>query len=277
MNLIKRQNSLRIIIYFFILIFIISLTKFSEADDIALSGKSVLKKWSRAVVTVKLIIRYKIIIKGREINKSDKKIETIATIIDPSGLGVFSLSAISYFDNLDHTEGNIGSDFKFKLKSKIIDVKIRLSDGQELPAKIILRDKDLDIGFLRPTIKLSKPITAIDLPDSYKPEILDQIIILSSLGRMGGWVPSVSLNRIEAIITKPRVLYFPEISHLTWKIGSPVFSTDGKVIGILVLRRSRGERFKKGLMIGGLKHTGILPVVLPASDILYIIKQIPKE
>ena len=75
------------------------------------------------------------------------------------------------------------------------DVKIRLSNGRELPAKIVLRDEDLDLAFLRPTTKPETPLVALDLTDAAKPALLDQVLVLSRLGRVGGWTAGAALLR----------------------------------------------------------------------------------
>ena len=79
------------------------------------------------------------------------------------------------------------------------DVRIRLADGKELPATIVLRDQDLDLAFIRPTAKPAAPLTAVNLADAASPTVLEDLVVLGRLGRVGGWVPSASLYSVAAI------------------------------------------------------------------------------
>ena len=39
------------------------------------------------------------------------------------------------------------------METEVNDIKILLEDGAEVPAEIVLRDKDLDLAFIRPKAK----------------------------------------------------------------------------------------------------------------------------
>ena len=94
-----------------------------------------------------------------------------------------------------------------EIVSEPTDVKLRLPDGRELQATIVLRDEDLNIAFIRPTAAPDKPLVAINLADAAQPAMLDEVIVLGRLGRVGGWAPSAALRDIGGIIVKPRTFY----------------------------------------------------------------------
>ena len=78
-----------------------------------------------------------------------------------------------------------GSKPSVEITTEPTDVKIRLSNSRELPAKIVLRDENMDLAFLRPTTKPRPPLVALDLTEApAKPALLDQVLVLSRLGRM---------------------------------------------------------------------------------------------
>jgi serine protease Do len=156
------------------------------------------------------------------------------------------------------------------------DVKLRLSDGKELPARIVLRDEDLDLAFLRPTIKPDKPLVAIDLADEGRPAILDTVVVLSRLGRVGGWTPAASLQTIGAIIERPRTFYVIETGSANG-VGTPAFTTGGKVVGLLTMRSVQSGRPGMFSMVGGTEGVGLLPVILPAADVRDIAQQAPEK
>jgi len=110
-----------------------------------------------------------------------------------------------------------------------------------------------------------------------KPQVLDRIVVLNRLGRVASWATAVYLDRIHAIAEKPRTFYVPGgMGALESELGCPVFTLDGKVVGILVLRLLPSRDAGMGSMFGGMSNAGMLPVILPSDDILEVAKQAPE-
>lgn len=227
------------------------------ADEEAKETREIINKWQDVVITVKLVV---------EMYESENNIEVLATIIDSSGLAVLSLSSF------DHSSMGFGSDAS-RVEIKVKDVKMFIPDGDEISAKIVLRDRDLDLAFVCPIDKLDKAIPALDLTEHGKLDIMDQVLILSRLGKFAGYVPLASLGRIHAVIKKPRVLYLPGLDGFVSGLGTPVFSLDGEVVGILLLRVTRTQGFGAGDMFGGIGGIGTVPIILPAEEILEVVKK----
>jgi S1-C subfamily serine protease len=162
-------------------------------------------------------------------------------------------------------------DTRVDITSEPTDLKIRLPDGRELPAKIVLRDEDLDLAFIRPTTKPSAPMVAIKLAESATPVLLEQVLILSRLGRVGGWSASASLADISAVIQRPRTFYV--LGGAPGGMGTPAFNASGKLVGLLTLRQVDPGRSSMFSMTGGAEALGLLPVILPAADVLEIARQ----
>lgn len=249
-----------------------------HADEGAVAGRSILSKYQDAVLTVKLVIKQGMTVAGRDTNKTESKSEATGTVIDPSGLTVISLTDTDPGDLLgDMMGGGDDEDMKFKMESEVTDVKLILPDATEVPAKIVLRDKDLDLAFIRPVSKLAKPLTFVDLAADSKPKILDELIVLNRLGKVANRAPAVSLDRVESMIEKPRTFYVPGRGASSGGLGSPVFTYDGKLVGLQLLRSIKMEgRPDFTSMLSGLGGLGIIPVILPASDIAEAAKQAPE-
>ncbi|MBI4691800.1 MAG: trypsin-like peptidase domain-containing protein [Nitrospirae bacterium] len=240
-------------------------------------SKKVIDKWNDAVITVKVVSKFRVIVEGREVNKGENEAEAIATVIDPSGLAVLSNSTIDparvYTEIVKAKAGREGMS-KFSMDTEVSDIKMLMPDGAEIPAKVVLKDSDMDMAFIMPVAKPDRPIKALDLSKEASTDILDNILILSRLGRVAGRVPSISMHRVEAIIKKPRTFYVIDQNILDGKLGSPVFSTDGKVIGIFLLRVvESGQKSSLISNLLGINTFGVMSVILPAGEIMEIARQ----
>jgi hypothetical protein len=139
-----------------------------------------------------------------------------------------------------------------------------------------MRDNDLDLVFIKSVKKMDRPVNALELTKhSNELSVMDEVLILTRLGNMTGRIPSISLYRIEAIVKKPRMFYVIDENAITGRLGAPVFSIDGKLVGLLVLNRKQAEYKKIGMsdLFGGASRTGILPGILPADEISKVAKQ----
>jgi S1-C subfamily serine protease len=166
-------------------------------------------------------------------------------------------------------------DMKFRFDTELSDVKILLEDGTELPAEVVLRDKDLDLAFIRPKTRPAGPMTAIDLSQSAQAQVLDQVIALNRLSKTAGRAYAVSVERISAVVQKPRLFYIPDSSMTTTTLGSPAFTLDGSVLGVFVLR-SVDTNSGGGSGMFNFRPEGLTAIILPAADILKAAKQAPE-
>jgi trypsin-like peptidase len=253
------------------LILVVSISSASAQGDQRAAAREVVKKWQASVVNVRVVLKTRMSMGGREMQSSDETVETIGTVIDPSGLTVMSLGMLNPGAMMTKMMGSMGGDQKMEITSEPSDLKMRLPDGREIPAKIVLRDEDLDLAFLRPTAKPDKPLVAINLADGGAPAVLDQVVVLSRLGRVGGWAAGAALFDIGAIIEKPRTFYV--LSGPAASMGAPAFLPGGKVVGLLTLRQVEAGRASMMSMMGGTESMGLLAVILPAADVLEIAKQ----
>jgi S1-C subfamily serine protease len=247
------------------------------AQDSRAAARDVVKRWQEAVVNVRVVLKMRMSMGGREMQASDDPVDTVGTVIDSSGLTVLSLGSLNPGAMMSKLMGAGGGNGQpaVEITSEPTEVKIRLSNGRELPAKIVLRDEDLDLAFLRPTTKPETPLVALDLTDAAKPALLDQVLVLSRLGRVGGWTAGAALYDVGAIIEKPRTFYV--LAGASSGVGTPAFLTNGRVVGLLTLRQIDAGRASMASMMGGTESMGMLGVILPAADVLEIAKQAPEK
>jgi len=252
-----------------------SLASLSRADEMADKGRDIFKKNQRAVVTVQVVVKMKFSVPGMGGQANESKQDVTGTVVDPSGLTVLALSSCEPGDMLQSMmAGMSDEDMKFKMETELSDVKLLLDDGTELPADIVLRDKDLDLAFVRPVTKPASPMMALDLSKSATAQVLDQVITLNRLGKAAGRAYAASVERISAVVQKPRLFYVPGSEMTSTTLGSPAFSLDGNVLGVFVMRSVS----QKGGGIGmfNFRPQGLTTIILPAADILKAARQAPE-
>jgi S1-C subfamily serine protease len=242
----------------------------AHAQDNRAAARELVKKWQDAVVHVRVVIKLRMSMKGREVRSSDDTVEAVGTVIDAGGLTVVSLGSINPGGMMTKLMGAGGNE-GLEIVSEPTDVKLRLSDGREIPATIVLRDEDLNIAFIRPTAAPDKPFVAINLADAAQPAMLDEVIVFGRMGRVGGWAPSAALRDIGGIILKPRTFYV--LAGDASGVGTPAFLPNGKVVGVLTVRQIATERASPLAAMNGTEGLGLLAVILPAADVLETAKQ----
>lgn len=243
-------------------------------EDAVNAGRRILAQHQEAVLTVKLVLSQTMSFGGRS-QTTESRTEAVGTVIDPSGLTVMSLSAIDPSATMRNMmSSQIRSQIgEFKIDSQVKDAKLVLADGTELTAEVVLRDKDLDLAYLRPVEKPAQPLPALALTNAATPQVLDQVICLNRLGKVANRVVAVSVEQITAIVDKPRTFYVLGQGGSSG-IGSPVFALNGDLIGIVLMRNvpTEGESNVTTIFAGG-SLPGIMPIVVPTADILEDAKQ----
>jgi hypothetical protein len=233
-----------------------------HADEVADKGKDIFSKNQHAVVTIEVV--QKMSARGRS---SEVKQEITGTVLDSSGLTVIALSSC------DPTElyRRVMPDEPSRAETEISDLKILLDDGTELSSEIVLRDKDLDLAFVRPKTKPVASMPAVDFSKSGSAQILDQVVTLNRLNPAASRAYGASVERITAVVQKPRTFYIPDSTMTVTGLGSPVFALNGDVLGLIVMRAVAIQSGSANI------REGMTTVILPAADILKGAKQAPES
>ena len=190
----------------------------------------------------------------------EQKVEALGTVLDVSGLTVTALSSIDPSREVSGREVRTRSGtVKLEASATLKEVKIILPDGTEVPAELVMRDADLDLAFIRPTAgskELKEAVfKAIDLKNSAKGGVTDEVVTLSRMDELLSRQPAVTRGQITAVTKKPRE--FLRASGVS--AGCPTFSLEGKLLGIATLRSVKGK--------------GSQTVLIPAADVLEIAEE----
>lgn len=245
--------------------------KNNTEQEIVKAAKDILAKNKDAIIMVRLVLKTEMSYGGRSMGKHEQKIEANGTIVDPSGLTIISHSQTNpggMFENMDMgMGGDEGLEGKLKTESELASVKIVLNDGKELPASIVLQDKDLDVAFVRPDEKGLK-LPYVKLEKTTPPEVLEQIVTISRLDFSTGREPVVAYFPIMSVIKKPRTHY---LAMGTGETGCPAFNSNEQCLGIMLKRESHAKLSN----LSSISIMSFMPAVLPAEDIIEVMKQVP--
>lgn len=225
-------------------------------------ARKIAEENNEAVVTVQLVVETSMSF-GGETEKEENRISVPGTVIDPSGLVV---SALSELDPTKVFSTFMEGETDSKFSSNVVDVKIKSADGTEIPADIVLRDRDLDLAFLRPKKAPASPMKFVDLSKSATPQLADELCVLYRLGPAASRSLAVLLQRVQAVVTKPRTFYVINGE----RFGCPAFALDGKPVGIVVMRTAPGDGRSTGMFSS---NQDMLMVVLPCSTVLKAAQQ----
>ena len=220
-------------------------------------ARDLIAKHGDAVVIVLGTTKVRVNQGGKEVQNQDQRLQSLVTLLDSSGLGVMSLTALdpSEFATAQLSRGR-GAGGAINVTTEPSELRYRLADGREVPVRVVLRDKELDLACLRPMEKPAAPMPAIDTAPA-KVSVIDLVIGLQRLPEIAGWQASSMFFSVQAVVEKPRTFYF-----LTGGIaGSPVFDTRGRFVGIVLRLKNEADAANAPF------------IVLPASDIREVAKQ----
>lgn len=226
----------------------------TEAE--AAAGRALVKRYADAIVGVEMVVTLKIKQGDREAPPQERRVDVNGTVISSSGLTVTSLAAVdpqSAFEAMRAAGQRVelvGADFK--------EVKLRLADGTEVPARFVLKDSDLDLAFIAPDTAADatkREFPFVDLNQGTTAEIYGSFYYIARAPKAMQRVPLSRLTAVLGVIEKPRRVYLMTDQG----IGTPVFDGAGKILGITF------QYFANNRPAGF--------VVLPAEDIAEMAKQ----
>jgi len=225
------------------------------AVDDAAAGRALVQRYADTIVGVELVVTMKIRMGDREAPPREQRIEVNATVISPRGLAVTTLADVDpqvAFEAMRGSQGGrgpelVGADFK--------EVKLRLADGTEVPARFVLKDIDLDLAFIAPEAADGKVYPFVNLAEASEGRLLDHYYYVARAPKTLQRVPMIRSTVVAGIVERPRRFYL----MTEQSPGTPVFDPIGRVLGITIQNFANGRR------------TGF--VVLPAADIAEMAQQ----
>jgi S1-C subfamily serine protease len=193
------------------------------------------------------------------------------TVIDAAGLTVVSYTALNPMDKISGAMKKIkmgDEDNAVKSKTELNRIQMHLADGTELSARLVFKDKELDLAFLVPDPKEGEKapaFTPVKLGPATAKE-LDDVVVLSRHAKELGYQPIVTVGQVTSVIKKPRAMY--DLST-PGQPGALVFLPDGQLLGLTVSFSGEEESLSFSEM-------QMQVLVLPAPEISKLADQAKK-
>jgi hypothetical protein len=229
----------------------------SRADAQAQMIRALAAKYKPSLVTLSLVV--KLAAGGYE---DQSEMEAEGVLLDASGLVVTTNSAVdplaAYADEVDASGAAISS--------RVTGVKIITSSGAEISAKVVLRDKDLNLAFVRPLKKPGVPLRAVNFQSAATAELGAPIYLLGRLGKTGNRSLEARSERVVSVMERPRRFYVLDAYNGIYA-GNVAFNEQGQPLGLLTLRLPAGK---------ARNNDTSLPIIIPARDVWEIARQAPQ-
>jgi len=228
------------------------------------TAKQAYGQWKDAVVTVKLVRKMRMVAQGREMDTSEDESEIVGTVIHESGLTAASLFAADPQSAFAERWSRAG----VSVDTQITQAKIVLADGKEIPGKVVLRDKDLDLIYIRPDDKTLK-LKHVPVDRGAELSVLSPVILLGRLDRSADRAPTVRVERVSAVVEKPRLMYVLAMGVDSMNdFGAPVLDEKGDPVGLMLVKVAPAGAGR------AVRSSGLLsPVVMPGEQVAKITKQ----
>ena len=108
--------------------------------------RKLLGEHADCVTWVSVTVRVELSAGGRSMPPQEQKLEALGTIIADDGLTVLSLNKVDPTANILSRIRSPGAS----VNVNYTEVMILMQDGTEVPAKLLLKDSDLDLAFVLP-------------------------------------------------------------------------------------------------------------------------------
>lgn len=195
-------------------------------------------KGAMVVVTIKGVL--KATTSGDPLPDREQQRRTLGVTIREDGLVVVSNAAIDAAVGLEGQQAKV-DDKVVKIETaetEFSEVEISYGDSTLLHGKVVRQDAAADVAFILPDSAeakaLDKTFEMVDLSQfAASADAADEVVAISRSSSVYGYMPTVVMGRITGVFKGDRTFYVTDAGTAQ---GIPVFTLDGKPLGITVVR-----------------------------------------
>lgn len=200
-------------------------------------------KGALVVVTAKGALKAKT--GGEPLPDRDQQRRTLGVTVGDDGLLVVSNSAIDASVGLAGQQAQLDDKVVtiVSATTEFSDVEISYGDTTLLRGKVVRQDVEADVAFIMPDpdeVKaLGKTFDKVDLSQfAATADAADQVVGLSRSSAVYGYMPTIIVGRITGVFKGDRTFFVTDAGSAQ---GVPVFTLDGKPVGMTVVRIIEGQ------------------------------------
>jgi hypothetical protein len=192
--------------------------------------QKVLADRSSAFVTIKFVLQ----VKMGGMGDNESEMEITGVMIDPKGLVLTSNTQLGGIGGMMRQMGR-------EITTTPTSIKVLVGDDTEgLEAKLIARDTELDLAWVQIKDAGNKKFDAINLASGTTAKAGQVLIGIRRAGKFLDRIPVIVESRVAGVAKKPREMYVPTLP-LSSVLGLPVFTSDGKVLGVAIMQMPSDE------------------------------------
>ena len=184
--------------------------------------RKLLKDHANCVTWVSVTVRLELSAGGRSIPPQEQKLEALGTIIAEDGLTVLSLNKVDPTANILSRLRTPGAS----VNVNYTEVMLLMQDGTEVPAKLLLKDVDLDLAFVLPIKERQEEYNDVvfsQVPQKVskenQPIILDEVVSIGKLKQTLYRQSTLRRGWVNAVIEKPRKYLHKHALQLLVRLG----------------------------------------------------------
>lgn len=203
-----------------------------RADDRQQQLQQIMDKIGPSVVTVQFTMKMRGGGQmGSMVGEQERQVSILGTIVRADGL------ILAPGNEIDPGEQSVGSRSSGATVSfdKPEDYGVTLADGREFRAKLLGKDEEMDLAFLRIESKEPLVLPALQFSPDAKPQIAQEVVVVGMHPKAYGFARKFKITRINSLLEKPCAMATTE-DVLNGYMGGPVATLDGLVLGIVGLR-----------------------------------------
>lgn len=236
---------------------------------------AVLASRAPAIVRVEAVLETRLDFDGQG-EAEDSRLDLLGAVVDPQGLVMIWNSHVSSA-RISEMLAESGRGGRMNIRVVPRSFSVALPEG-EVPALLAATDSANDLAFLQLERPPAAPLPWVDFGAGRRPEIGEEVLAISRLGRGFDHAPVLATARVGGELRKPREAWILDGALSTF--GLPVFDRTGAPVGALTTIVTRGDaeaasgRPTVGQMLGGAFGAGESPLgafVLPAERVRSLI------
>jgi S1-C subfamily serine protease len=229
--------------------------------ETAADYQKVLQDKSPAFVTIKFVLKMKM----GGMGDSETESEITGAMIDPKGLILCSNTQLGGIAGFMRSMGR-------EITATPSDLKVLVGEDTEgLEAKLLARDTELDLAWVQIKEPGDRKFSYVNMANGADAKVGELVIGVRRMAKYFDRAVVVSESRVAGVTKKPRRLYVP-VLPLTNNLGLPVFSPEGKVLGVAVLQMPSDEDQEDSPAAMFSKMSSLQDMmsgmILPAADVV---------